>query len=140
MSTPLGAPQWASMLASLAFWPPVLAPPTWLAYQYRLTQTLGHLHGTVACLRGELGLAGQREVFLDELPGLETPTLVVWGANDMVIPSQQAKDAVARLENGRLVLIPDCGHLPQVQRPDRFVAALGPFLADHADGIAGGSG
>ncbi len=138
MSTPLGASQWAAMLASLAFAFPPLAPPAWLALQYRLAQTPGHLQGTVACLRGELNLWGQREVFLDELPGLGMPTLVVWGANDMVVPSYQARAAASRLGNGRLVLIPNCGHLPQVERPDRFVAALGRFLADHTGGDAEG--
>ena len=131
LSTPLGAPQWVAMLASLAFALPLLAPPDWLAQQYRLAVTPGHLHGAVACLRGELGLGGQREVFLDELPRLPMPTLVIWGMNDMVIPSYQAVAAAGRLNNGRLVLIPNCGHLPQVEQPDRFVAALSPFLAEH---------
>ncbi|MDP9481299.1 MAG: alpha/beta fold hydrolase [Actinomycetota bacterium] len=140
LRTPLGAPQWVSMLASLTFAFPPLAPPAWMAYQYRLAQTPGHLQGAVACLRGELDLAGQREVFLDELPGLKMPTLVVWGTNDIVIPGYQAMAAVSRLENGRLVWIPNCGHLAQVERPDRFVAALGPFLADHAGDTAKGGG
>jgi pimeloyl-ACP methyl ester carboxylesterase len=130
LSTPLGAPQWVLMLASLAFTLPLLAPSDWLAQQYRLALTPGHLQGAVACLRGELSLAGQREVFLDELPRLTMPTLIVWGTNDVVIPSYQATAAAARLKNCRLVLIPNCGHLPQVERPDMFVAALGPFLAD----------
>ncbi len=129
LSTPLGAPQWALMLASLAFGHPLLAPPEWLAQQYRLAQTPGHLHGAVACLRGELDLAGQREVVLDELPRLEVPTLVVWGANDLVVPSYHATAAAARLKNGRLVLMPNCGHLPHVQRPGVFVDTLNQFLA-----------
>jgi len=140
LSTPLGAPQWVSMLAMLSFAYPLLAPPAWLAYQYRLAQTPGHLEGTLACLRGELDLVGQREVFLDELPRLEMPTLVVWGTNDMILPSCQARAAASRLKNGRLVSIPYCGHSPHMERPDRFVAALGPFLADHADYTAKGGG
>jgi len=28
------------------------------------------------------------------------------------------------------VLIPECGHLPQVERPAEFVAALSTFLQD----------
>ncbi len=129
LSTPLGAPQWVAMLASLAFALPLLAPPDWLAQQYRLALTPGHVQGAVACLRGELGPAGQREVFLDELPRLTMPTLVIWGMNDMVIPAYQAVAADARLTNGRLVLLPNCGHLPQVEQPDRFVAALDPALS-----------
>ncbi len=140
LKTPFGAPQWTGMLASLSFARPLLAPPAWLAQHYCLARTPGHLEGQLACLRGELDLGGQREVFLDELPRLPMPTLVVWGTNDITLPSYQARAAAARLENGQLALIPSCGHLPQVERPDRFITALGGFLADQVNGIAKDSG
>ncbi len=133
LKTPLGAAQWAWGLAALVLARPLLAPPEWLAQHYRLAQTPGHLEGTLACLRGELGLWGQREVFLDALPRLTMPTLVVWGAYDAVIPVSHASAAVERLPRGHLALIPDCGHVPHVERPDRFVAALSRFLAEHRD-------
>ena len=50
------------------------------------------------------------------------PTLLVWGAWDLVLPVHQAKAAVDRLPRGRLASFPDCGHLPHVEQPDRFVA------------------
>ena len=53
----------------------------------------------------------------------------------LVIPSYQASDAAARLRNGRLAWLPGCGHLAHVERPDRFVAVVGRFLADVADGV-----
>jgi hypothetical protein len=34
-----------------------------------------------------------------------------------------------------VALIPDCGHLPHVERPDRFVGIVRRFLADYADDI-----
>ncbi len=130
LSTPLGAPQWVLMLASLSLTQSLLAPPNWLAQQYLLAQTPGHLQGLVACLRGELDLTGQREVLLDELPRLMMPTLIVWVANDIIIPSYHATAATNRIKNCRLVMIPNCGHLPHVERPDMFVTALGHFLAE----------
>jgi pimeloyl-ACP methyl ester carboxylesterase len=130
LSTPFGAPQWVSTLSTLSFAQPLAAPPEWFAQHYLLAQTPGHLDGMVACLRGELDLVGQREVILDELDRLTMPTLLVWGTNDMVIPSYHATAAAARLQNSQVVMIPDCGHLPQVERPDMFVAALSRFLAD----------
>lgn len=133
LSTPLGAAQWAGAQATLVLARPLLAPPQWLALHHRLAQIPGHIHGTVACLRGELDLWGQREVLLAELPRLTMPTLVVWGAYDPVVPVQHAHAAVARLAHGRLEVIPDCGHEPQVERPDHFAATLGRFLAEHRD-------
>jgi 4,5:9,10-diseco-3-hydroxy-5,9,17-trioxoandrosta-1(10),2-diene-4-oate hydrolase len=45
-----------------------------------------------------------------------------------VFPRSQAKRAVARLREGSLALIPDCGHMPHVECPDRFLRALDGFL------------
>jgi pimeloyl-ACP methyl ester carboxylesterase len=69
-------------------------------------------------------------VLLDRLPYLKMPTLVVWGARDRVFPPSQAQDAVSRLPKGSLALIPDCGHMPHVECPVRFVAALDEFFAE----------
>ena len=79
-----------------------------------------------------LGLGGQREVLLDRLPHLPMPTLVIWGAADRVFPAYQAQAAIEHLREGHLVLMPACGHLPHVEEPEQFVAALGPFLRERA--------
>jgi pimeloyl-ACP methyl ester carboxylesterase len=82
----------------------------------------------LAAVRAQVELRGQREVLLDQLPTLQIPTLVVWGVRDRVFPEAQARDAVARLRDGSLSLIPDCGHMPHIECPDLFVATLGEFL------------
>jgi pimeloyl-ACP methyl ester carboxylesterase len=126
--TPPGAAQRAWLKANLLFARPHLAPAKWMAEQYRLAQQPGFLEAVLAALRAQIGPGGQREVLLEDLPALTMPTLVIWGARDRVFPRQQAQDAVARLKKGSLVLIPDSGHLPQVERPDRFADVLGRFL------------
>jgi pimeloyl-ACP methyl ester carboxylesterase len=82
----------------------------------------------LSVLRALVSPLGQREVLVDNLPALEIPTLVVWGARDRVFPESQAREAVSRLREGTLVLIPECGHMPHVECPDHFLAALGKFL------------
>ena len=52
--------------------------------------------------------------------------------DEWMFPASQAREAVARLRRGSLDLIPDCGHLPQVERPDHLVAALSVFLSGQA--------
>jgi pimeloyl-ACP methyl ester carboxylesterase len=132
-STPFGAVQWVLMFATLNFGHPLLAPPEWLAYQYRLALTPGHLHEAVlASSRGQLGPFGQREVYSDDLARLTMPTLTIWGMNDIVTPSVHAIAAVAKVKNSQLVLIPNCGHLPQVQHPEKFIMALEQFLIESA--------
>ena len=100
------------------------------AVAQRAVEEYGHLDTWVhlAAVRAQVGLRGQREVLLRRLPGLEIPTLVVWGARDRVLPESQARDAAARIRKGSLAVIPDCGHLPHIERPDQFVAALERFL------------
>jgi 2-hydroxy-6-oxonona-2,4-dienedioate hydrolase len=130
--TPPGAAARAWLKAQLLFAHPQLVPAGWTAEQYRLAQLPGFLEAALAALRAQLDLGGQREVLLDRLPHLQTPTLVVWGALDRVFPPSQAQDALARLPKGTLALIPDCGHMPHVERPDRFVAALEEFFGDRS--------
>jgi pimeloyl-ACP methyl ester carboxylesterase len=107
-------------------------PPEWLEEQYRLARLPGFLEAALAALRAHMDPRGQREVLLDRLPRLKMPTLILWGARDRVVPPDQARDAAARLRRGSLELVPGCGHLPHVERPDRFAAILGKFVAEHA--------
>ncbi len=82
----------------------------------------------MAVLRALVDPGGQREVLVDRLPLLEIPTLVVWGERDLVFPHSQAREAVAQLRDGSL--IPDCGHMPHVECPDPFLAALEEYFGE----------
>jgi len=127
--TPLGALQRASLRVPLMFARPERAPTEWFMEQYRLAQLPYFLRVTLNTLRAQVGLQGQREVVLDQLANLRMPTLIVWGEHDLVIPADHARDAVKRLSQGHLALIPHCGHLPHVEQPEQFAALLGGFLA-----------
>jgi len=130
--TPAGAYQRAWGRAALLFARPGRVPPEWLAEQCRLALSPGYLEAHLSALRSQVDVGGQREVMVDRLSLLEIPTLVMWGARDRVFPESQAREAVARLQEGSLVLFPDCGHLPHIECPDLFVAALGDFLGADA--------
>src|SRR5918997_3707920 len=110
--------------------PPRSVPREWLAEQCRLARSPGYLKAHLTVLRALVGPIGQREVMVDRLGLLEAPTLVVWGERDRVFPCSQAKRSVARLQEGTLALIPDCGHMPHVECPDRFLGALDGFLLE----------
>jgi len=59
-----------------------------------------------------------------ELASLRVPTVVLWGARDVVVP-RAGLEAMARLlPCGELVVWPGVGHSPQLERPDQFVALL----------------
>ncbi len=126
--TPLGAVQRAWGQVPLLFGHPQRVPPEWIAEQVRLAQLPGFLEAQLATTRAQFGPLGQRALVLEELPRLTAPTLVVWGAYDRVVPVHQAQEAVARLERGRLAIIPDCGHAAWLERPERFAEILSEFF------------
>jgi len=130
--TPIGAAQRAWLRAPLLFARPERVPGEWITEHHRLAALPGFMEAVEAALRAQIDLGGQREVLVDRLPQLEMPTLVVWGERDRVFPYTQARTAVSRLRQGILELIPDCGHLPHVERPDRFAVILSRFLDGQA--------
>ena len=134
-ATTLGAEQRALARSFLLFARPDRSPDRWWDDQRRLVRTPGFLSAALAAQRSIVGPWGQREVLLDELARLAVPVLVIWGASDLVVPAAHAHTAVERLRDGRLAVLSGCGHLPQVERPEEFVAALEGFLAE---GRAGG--
>ena len=56
------------------------------------------------------------------------PMLVVWGADDVVIPAKHAENA-ARIAPGAVVeVLPNSGHFPHKDHPDRFVKIVQSFV------------
>ena len=126
--TPIGAYLRAWGRTALLFAHPASAPREWVKEQRRLALLPGYLEAHLTALRAQVNPAGQREVLVDQLSLLKMPTLVVWGARDRVFPESQARVAAARLPEGSLAIISECGHMPHVECPDRFLAALDGFL------------
>lgn len=60
--------------------------------------------------------------------GLRLPVLLVWGDRDVVVPVAIARRLHAALPGAELVVIEDCGHIPQEERPAETLAALEAFL------------
>jgi pimeloyl-ACP methyl ester carboxylesterase len=65
---------------------------------------------------------------------LRQPLLVVWGRNDRLIPVGDGVRVTRAVVDGRLCVIDECGHCPQLERPDDFLAAVEPFLRARAAG------
>jgi pimeloyl-ACP methyl ester carboxylesterase len=74
---------------------------------------------------------GQRVAALDRLYLAESlPMLIIWGERDPIIPVAHGRAAHAQLPGSRLEVFPDAGHMPQIESPGRFAAALQRFLDD----------
>lgn len=67
------------------------------------------------------------------LGDVRMPTLVVTGDNDRIVPTKQSVLLASKLPNARLVVIPNCGHVPQEECPDAFLEAMNDFVLSIAD-------
>jgi pimeloyl-ACP methyl ester carboxylesterase len=59
---------------------------------------------------------------------LTAPTLVIWGENDKLASVVYAHDFQHRIADCRVVLVPNCGHIPQVEQPAITTEAVRRFL------------
>jgi pimeloyl-ACP methyl ester carboxylesterase len=74
----------------------------------------------------------------ERLPEIEIPTLVVWGLNDQVVPVEAALGYHRLIPKSRLEIFERTGHLPMLERPNRFNPLVEEFIsgADAARGSA----
>lgn len=56
------------------------------------------------------------------------PMCVVWGADDLVIPVAHASNASALAPTARIEIIPNAGHFPHKDHPERFVKIVRDFM------------
>jgi pimeloyl-ACP methyl ester carboxylesterase len=68
----------------------------------------------------------------DRLGKIGQPTLIVWGRQDRLIPSQFGEALRRGIAGSRLVLLNDCGHEPQIECPQAFETVLRAFLTQPA--------
>jgi pimeloyl-ACP methyl ester carboxylesterase len=62
------------------------------------------------------------------LKEIRVPTLIIHGADDGLVPASRAEELHAGIAGARLLLMPDCGHWPHVERRAEFVGAVTDFL------------
>jgi pimeloyl-ACP methyl ester carboxylesterase len=65
-----------------------------------------------------------------------TPTMVLWGAEDVIIPTQLGHEVRRLMPSAQYVEIP-AGHLPQYERPDLTNEAIRRFLTQEQHAISG---
>jgi len=68
------------------------------------------------------------EVISEKLGSIKSPTLIIWGENDPVIPVKYAQSFVSEIDDCRFVKMENCGHTPYVEYPDKFYKIVSDFL------------
>jgi pimeloyl-ACP methyl ester carboxylesterase len=72
--------------------------------------------------------SAQRDSVLTLLPEISTPTLLIWGDDDQITPPSVANEFKSHLPNAKLIMLPECGHAPMMEKPEAFNEVLDAFL------------
>jgi pimeloyl-ACP methyl ester carboxylesterase len=64
----------------------------------------------------------------DVLPTIRVPTQLVWGELDVRSPLAVARELERRIPGAALAVIPDCGHVSNLEAPDMFNEVVRDFL------------
>lgn len=60
---------------------------------------------------------------------VQTPTLIIWGEQDAILPARAAPRFLETIRDSRLVLLPGIGHLPQEESAIKSAREAAGFLA-----------
>lgn len=100
------------------FGTPFLEAHPEIASRFRETATRTTTEGFVGCAR-----AIQKLDYLPDVGRITTPTTLIVGANDGPLP-QAMRDIQALICGAMLEVVPQAGHLPNIDQPAAFNAAL----------------
>jgi triacylglycerol lipase len=81
---------------------------------------------TRAAILRDAGLA-KNSVTREALAASRIPTLLLWGERDELIPLESGKEAAGLIPDGRLVVLPNVGHIPSIEAPHDFVRIVSDF-------------
>jgi pimeloyl-ACP methyl ester carboxylesterase len=112
------------------FYNPEIIARDWvdLSYKYlkmpKLKRTLWNLIRSNASIDG----LNPELIVTDKLRMIKSPTLIIHGAQDEVIPVEYARLACKLIPNVRCEVIDECGHCPQIEKAAQFNDLVAAFL------------
>ncbi len=118
-----------------AMLPKLLAPATY-ENDAELVEFVAEMMNdtSVAGVIGGLAAMRDRPDSTPTLAEIDVPVLVIHGDADQIVPLVEAEAMAAAIPNGKLVVIPNAGHLPNLEQPDAFNDAVIDFLESLALG------
>jgi pimeloyl-ACP methyl ester carboxylesterase len=89
----------------------------------RTRAAIRHVVRAVVDWRGQIVTMSDRAYLTEAMP-----MCVVWGRNDHVIPVRHARNAAQLAPSARVEIIPNAGHFPHKDHPQRFVKIVNDFV------------
>jgi pimeloyl-ACP methyl ester carboxylesterase len=72
-----------------------------------------------------------RPDLLPKLAALHSPALLIWGEHDKFVPAADGRRLAAMIPGSRYVELPECGHLPSLEYPEKTAQIIEHWLIDH---------
>lgn len=86
----------------------------------------GQRRGFLSTLRGMVRwLPSVQKELPERLRNSPTPTTIIWGENDRIMPVQGANTLISLVPNARFVVVPGAGHNVHQEKPEMIVEAIG---------------
>jgi pimeloyl-ACP methyl ester carboxylesterase len=89
-------------------------------------RAIRHVVSAVVDWRGQIVTMVDRAYLTEAMP-----MCIIWGAEDAVIPAEHASLAAEFAPAATIEVIPDAGHFPHKDHPQRFVKILDEFIRSH---------
>ena len=105
-------------------------PPSWLrdgSPRWAALKELVRGQDKEAVAQASVAMAGRPDS-MQELATIDVPTAVIVGESDAITPLAQSKTMYERVAGATLSVIPDAGHLSNLEAPEAFERALRDWL------------
>lgn len=113
---------------------PAAISPAFARMYYEMFFQPGSMRAFTGILRAIATLRGARPGILEPiregLGSVAAPALIIWGRQDRILPVSQGIDAAGRIPGARLCIFDRCGHMPNIEYPEKFNRILLGFLAE----------
>jgi pimeloyl-ACP methyl ester carboxylesterase len=103
-----------------------LITPKVLNRQYHLSR----IKGTAWVLSSTLRNAKDTSAMKEYLPRIRHPTLLIWGARDLIFPPHVGEGLHQAITDSKLMIIEKSGHIPMWETPDEVNQAIQNFLKE----------
>ncbi len=85
--------------------------------------------GALEAQRAVLTSIHEIKPFYDRVGEIKVPTLIIWGASDKWVPVAVGRKLNKSIPGSRMVILKNCGHVPQEECPGRTAKLLADFAA-----------
>ena len=87
-------------------------------------------HWSTPAVQRLVAQIGDQALTAEDMGRIVQPVLVLWGEADGILPASGAEWFRAHLRSGAVEMLPDCGHLPQIEQRKLVAERVKRFLAE----------